>query len=57
MPLSPTYLNSQSQIAIDEWLDIDSELCREIDDNYEFTKKILRLGFEDPPFLFTDSLG
>lgn len=50
-------LDAQNIIKIDEWVDIDSERWREVDDNPSFTKKIIRLGFEEPPFLFMDSLG
>lgn len=55
--LSPAYLDSQSKVAISRWVDVDSEECRDIDDDYAFTKKILKNGFADPPFLFTDRLG
>ena len=55
--LSPAFLDSQALITVSRWLDVDSDECRELDDNQEFTRKILRLGFADPPFLFCDSLG
>lgn len=55
--LSPSFLDSQSKVSISRWVDVDSEECREIDEDYAFTKKILRFGFESNPFLFLDSLG
>lgn len=50
-------LDAQNIIKIDEWVDIDSERWREVDDDPSLTKRIIRLGFEKPPFLFLDSLG
>lgn len=55
--MNPKELDAQNIIKIDEWVDIDSERWREVDDNPSFTKKIIRLGFEEPPFLFADTLG
>ena len=54
---NPKELDAQSRINIDSWVDVDSELCKEIDDNYPLTKKMLKLGFKEPAFLATDSLG
>jgi len=51
-------LDLQSDVVIVKWVDVDSEECKLIDDNIDFTKKIIRLGFQGPdPFLFTDSMG
>lgn len=55
--MTPKKLDAQSPVQIDKWLDVDSEECREKDDNYDLTKKILKMGFEEPAFLFVDSLG
>lgn len=55
--MTPKELDEQSPVIIDKWVDVDSEECRDKDDNRDFTKKILRMGFEDPAFLFVDSLG
>lgn len=64
--MTPKELDDQNTIKIDEWVDIDSERWREVDDNPSFTKRIIRIGFEggrilrgidEPPFLIADSLG
>lgn len=49
-------LEAQSPVKIDRWVDVYSEECRMMDDTYDFTKKIMRLGFEDG-WMFTDSEG
>lgn len=54
---SPKDLDSQCRIRIDRWIDIDSEEWHELDDNPGFTKKCLKLGFQEPAFLFSDLLG
>jgi hypothetical protein len=54
---TPAELDSQSKVHIDKWLDVDSLECRELDDNHAFAKKCIRLGFQEPAYLFTDSLG
>jgi len=54
---SPEELDAQSEVQLDGWVDIDSERWREVDDDPKLTKRWIRLGFMDPPFLFTDSLG
>jgi len=50
-------LDAQSKIKIDRWIDIDSEECKELDDNHSLTKRWLKLGFEEPAYFFADSLG
>jgi hypothetical protein len=55
--LKPKALDAQSEIKIDEWIDIESEKCKKLDDNMDLTKKILKMGFEGEPFLFLDDLG
>ncbi len=55
---APKDLDAQSKIMIDEWIDVDSERCKEIDDDYLLTKKMVRLLYaKEPAYLFTDSLG
>lgn len=55
---SPPELDKQSKIKIDRWLDVDSSECRELDNNYVFTKKIIRqLYDQEPAYLFTDQNG
>ena len=54
---SPKELDAQSAIKIDRWIAIDSEEWKELDDNPALTKKFLRLGFQEPAYLFTDTLG
>jgi len=56
MNLSPKQLDQQSTIKIDEWIDIHSERCKEMDDLRSFTLKCMRIGLEDQ-FLFTDRDG
>ena len=57
MDLTPQELDAQSPIKIDRWLDVDSQEWRDMDDDPGLTKKFLRLGFQEPPFFFTDALG
>lgn len=53
----PKELDSQSKIHVDKWVDIDSAEWWEIDDNPSFTKKIVKLGFQEPAYLALDKLG
>jgi hypothetical protein len=55
--MTPKELDAQNLIKIDEWVDIDSERWREVDGDPSLTKKIIRLGLEEPPFFIVDSLG
>ena len=55
--LTPHQLDLQSKIKIDKWLDIDSDEVRNLDDNYAFTKKCIKLGFQEPAYMFTDTNG
>jgi hypothetical protein len=54
---SPAELDAQSKIHVDRWIEFESEEWRELDDNPDFTKKIVRLGFQEPAYLFTDLNG
>jgi hypothetical protein len=55
---APKDLDAQSKIMIDEWIDVDSDEVRSMDDNYALTKKMIRmLHDKEPAYLFTDSLG
>lgn len=55
---SPKELDSQSKILIDEWLDVDSQRCKDIDDDYALTKKMIRmLHDKEPQYLSTDQNG
>ena len=54
---TPQELDAQSKIKIDRWIDVDSEECRDKDDNYAFTKKCIKLGFQEQAYLFTDLHG
>ncbi len=54
---TPQELDAQCPVTIERWIEIDSEEWKEMDDTPSFTKKCLRLGFEEPAFLFTDTLG
>jgi hypothetical protein len=54
---SPQELDRQAKIIVDEWLEVESDLCRQMDDNYLLTKKIIKLGFQEPAYLFADSNG
>jgi hypothetical protein len=55
--LSAKELDAQSPIRIDRWVDAGSEECLMLDPDYDITKMMMRVGFKDPPFLFTDSAG
>lgn len=54
--MTPKELDAQSSIKIDRWVDLESEECKEMDDTYTFTKKCIRIGFEDG-WMLVDSLG
>lgn len=54
---SPKELDAQSKIQIFKWIEFESEECKGIDDNYALTKKMIKLGFQEPAYFFTDSLG
>ena len=54
--ISPKELDAQSPVKISRWLDIDSEECKELDQDRQFTNKILRFGFEDK-WLKVDAQG
>ncbi len=49
-------LDAQSPVKIDRWIDVDSEECKDMDETPDFTRKIMRIGFEDG-WLFTDLQG
>ena len=55
--MKPKELEAQSPVKIVRWVDIDSDDWRELDDTPAFTKKCLKFGFEEPAFMFCDSLG
>jgi hypothetical protein len=55
---SPKELDAQARIHVDRWIDIESAECKELDDNYAFTKKCLKLGMEgEPAYLAIDTDG
>ncbi len=55
---TPKELDAQSRVHIDRWIDVDSVECKEIDDGYDLTKKIIRLLFDkEPAYLFADQRG
>jgi hypothetical protein len=54
---APKELDAQSQIVISKWVDLDSEEWRQLDDDPSFTKKIIRLGMQEPAYLATDLSG
>lgn len=54
--MKPSELDKQCPIQIERWIEIDSEEWRDMDNMPDFTKKILRYGFEDN-WLYTDDLG
>jgi hypothetical protein len=55
---SPKELDEQSKIRIDRWIDVESTECKELDDNYALTKKMIRmLHDKEPAYLFTDTHG
>lgn len=45
--MPPSQLETQSQIKIDEWLEIDSDKWKRLDDTPAFTKKVISYGLED----------
>jgi len=54
--LTAKQLDAQSPIPLDGWLDMNSEECKDKDNNQAFTRKCLRIGMEEG-FMHTDSLG
>jgi hypothetical protein len=54
--LTPAQLDTQSHVQVHKWLDMNSEECKDKDNNPAFTKKCLRIGMEEG-FLFTDLQG
>lgn len=55
--INPLELDNQSPIKINRWMNVESEAFKDMDDNEEFTKTILKMGFESPQFLWLDSKG
>lgn len=55
MILSPIELDKQSDVTIDEWVDLDSSRWRDTDEDCSFTKKTINMLLGED--LFTDSLG
>ena len=56
LDLTTKSLDQQSSVRIDKWIELDSEEWKNVDDNPSFTKKCIKIGFEEK-FIFTDSLG
>ena len=54
--LTPKFLDSQNPVRIDEWLDVESEKCKNLDPDISLTRKFMRYGMEDG-YLFTDADG
>jgi len=54
--LNPQELDSQSVIKIDRWIDIESEECKNLDENYSLSKKWMKMLMESN-YLKSDSLG
>lgn len=51
-------LDKMHSIKIDRWLDVNSSEWKELDDDYQFTKKIIKIGFEgSPTYFIVDELG
>ena len=46
----------QSPVKIDRWIDIGSSEAKELDEDLDLAKRIMRIGFEDS-WMSTDSLG
>jgi hypothetical protein len=55
--MSPKELDAQSVVHIDEWIEMGSERCKELDQEPHLTKYMMRAGFQEPAFLFADNLG
>lgn len=55
--MSPKELDVQSVVHIDEWVELGSQRCKELDHEPHLTEYMLRVGFREPAFLFTDALG
>jgi hypothetical protein len=54
--LTPAQLDQQCQVSIHEWLDINSDKARQLDEYYFCTKRWLRFGVEGG-VMFIDKLG
>ena len=57
LPISPEELDKQSPVKIDRWVVVGTEEWKSMDDNPDFSKKIIAKGMLEPAFLFTDRLG
>ena len=55
--MSPSELDRQSPVKIVRWIDVDSEEAKANDDNRALTKQMLKMGFQEPAFMFVDTLG
>lgn len=55
--LSPQQLDAQCVIKISEWIDVGSQRCKDLDKEPHLTAYMMRVGFQSPPFLFTDTSG
>lgn len=54
---SPKELDAQSLIQLDGWVELDSEGWRDMDEDPSLTKKLLKIGFQEPAYLFLDLSG
>ena len=54
---SPKQLDAQSRIIVDRWVDLYSDECKVMDDNYQFTMQCVKLGFQEPAYLAVDFFG
>ena len=46
LEISPKELDSQSPVVIDRWVDIDSQECKELDDDRKTTLMMMKSGIE-----------
>ena len=54
---SPKELDAQCSVTLDGWVDLGSERWREVDNDPQLTKHFMKVLFQEPAYLFTDSLG
>lgn len=59
---SPQELDAQSPVKIDRWIDVGSQDHKDLDEDRQFTMKLIHMGFDDggpndPAWMYTDAKG
>jgi hypothetical protein len=54
---SPKELDAQSHVVILKWVELDSDEWSSLDEDPALTKRLVRLGMQEPAYLFCDFSG